>query len=311
MRILLAGALPPPSVAAALVSPLQTAAPTFAGWLTLSRTQSQTVDTAASLCTPWEAWLLQECGFEPRPGQAPSAGLGPLLGPESGHAGPVWLLELAHFSPSRDGAVLIPARQLAITQEQSVALFASARHSFEESGFEIRPCGTTHLTLQLPDGVRPACPSPELVSQANLNDWWPQDVALRPWRRLFNEVQMLWFDHPVNEMRTRQGQPPLNALWLFGGATRAQLQRPPAEVLRDTHIEYALADAVNAQDWGGWLEEMRRLERTLFAAQRGTRPEIIFTGADRILVSKPGRRWWHRLRRNTPDTWSTAWSNPA
>ena len=39
--------------------------------------------------------------------------------------------------------------------------------------------------------------------------------------------------------------------------------------------------------------------------------EIVFTGADRIVTSTTGKRWWHHLRRSGTETWSTVWSNPA
>jgi hypothetical protein len=42
---------------------------------------------------------------------------------------------------------------------------------------------------------------------------------------LANEVQMLLHDHPVNEARERRGQPPVNAVWLWGGG---RLARPAA-----------------------------------------------------------------------------------
>jgi hypothetical protein len=42
---------------------------------------------------------------------------------------------------------------------------------------------------------------------------------------LANEIQMLLHDHPVNEARERRGEPPVNAVWLWGGG---RLERPGA-----------------------------------------------------------------------------------
>ncbi|MFQ6707899.1 putative sulfate exporter family transporter, partial [Bordetella pertussis] len=56
------------------------------------------------------------------------------------------------------------------------------------------------------------------VAGQRLRAWWTQDVAMRPWRRLLNEIQMVWYEHPVNEARAARGAAPINALWLYGGA---------------------------------------------------------------------------------------------
>lgn len=37
------------------------------------------------------------------------------------------------------------------------------------------------------------------------------------WQRLMNEMQMLLFQHPVNERRRQQGRPEANSLWFWGG----------------------------------------------------------------------------------------------
>ncbi len=316
MRIVLAGALPPPALAAALIPPLQQAAPALLGWLDRSRASRIAADPATTLCTPWEAWLLQQCGFRPQAGQHLGAGLGPLLSASATPTtaseradAPVWLVALAHIAPSRDGALLIPARTPDITQAQSVALFDAARRSFEESGITATWRTPTLWQVGLPPGLAPASPSPELASRSALNDWWPQQNALRPWRRLFNELQMLWFDHPVNLARAQAGDAPVNGVWLFGGATRAQLARSADQALQDTHIEHGLAHHVQAQDWQGWLDAMAQLDKRYFTDARATPETVILTGADRILVLEPQRGWWARLRPSTTREWRDLWSS--
>ena len=39
------------------------------------------------------------------------------------------------------------------------------------------------------------------------------------WRKLLNEIQMLLFDHPVNQAREARGLPTANSLWLWGGGS--------------------------------------------------------------------------------------------
>src|SRR5690606_33732078 len=252
MRIVLPGALPDPREARELTAYLQKTAPTLLGWLQQARARSIGADPARSGCTPYEQWQLLSHGFSPENEQNFATGLGPLWAQDVAEQDqPVWLTQLVHVAPSRDGAALLPASELAITPEQSVALFDSVQALFSEVGFTLQPSDTCHWRIVLPDGYAPASASPSLVSITSVNDWWPQDMASRPWRRLVNEVQMLWFDHPVNQARFEQGLLPVNSLWLFGGARANQLG--VAEALQHTQTHSDLQEFSIKHDWGGWL----------------------------------------------------------
>lgn len=229
MRIVLAGALPDPRTTRELLPHLAQAAPNLVAWLASSRTTRIVADPAVTYCTAWEYWLLHEQGFVPGNKQTHSAGLGPLLAntPNTPPSEAIWLAELAHISPARDGAVLLPARALGITAEHSAALLRAAQPYFDGTGFDVQPHTATHWRIHVPDGFSSQFPSPELVSTTTVHEWWRQDIADRPWRRLANELQMLWFDHPVNQQREEQGLMPINSLWLFGGGQADQFKKVP------------------------------------------------------------------------------------
>lgn len=309
MRIVLPGALPEPGQASELISYLQKNAPTLLGWMQRARARSITADPAVSGCTPYEQWQLTACGFRPDAGQKLSAGLGPLwLRKTATPNEPVWLLELVHVAPSRDGAALLPASELAITPEQSVALFESVQALFSEAGFVLHADSAERWRLTLPPGFAPESASPALVGMTSVNDWWPQDMSARPWRRLVNEVQMLWFDHPVNQQRYQQNQMPINSLWLYGGASGRQLaQRLP---LGDTQVDDSLLGPSIRQDWGAWLAALNELEGRLFRPLADkAQPELVLTGRERIVELRPPAlgnlgRWLPGSR----NTWRNWWS---
>ncbi|TAM86318.1 MAG: hypothetical protein EPN41_10210, partial [Candidimonas sp.] len=186
MQIVLPGALPDPGEARELAAHLPKAAPTFAHWLALGHAHVVSADPAQAGCTPYEQWQLHTRGFVPRDGQPLSSGLGPMLaGAVASEEGAIWLAELVHMAPSRDGAALLPARDLAIEPEQSVALFEAAQTLLPGSGFAMRQADTNHWRV-LPDdpATLPTSASPALVGVTSVNDWWPQDIETRPWRRL-------------------------------------------------------------------------------------------------------------------------------
>lgn len=309
MRIVLPGTLPDPREARELTVHLQKTAPTLLAWLQRAHARTISADPTEAGCTPYEKWQLLAHGFEPGAGQNFATGLGPLLAPGSAQSDQaIWLTELVHVSPSRDGAALLPARELAITPEQSVALFESVDALFADVGFKLYPVDVNHWRIELPQGYSPASASPSLVSITSVNDWWPQDVSGRPWRRLVNEVQMLWFDHPINQARYEQGLAPINSLWLFGGARAGQI-RQPAQA--NAHSVYSdLLDYAVKHDWGGWIFALGELEERVFRPLGvDAQPELVLTGSDRIVELKP--QALGRLRQWLPgsrEAWRKWWS---
>ena len=264
-------------------------APCFTGWLARARENVISALPVDTFCTPYEYWLLLRHGFEAEAGLRPSSGLAPLAAHEQDAAHdpeqPLWLGQLVHVAPARDGAALIPASELEISPDESAALFESAAAYFPDTGFSATPFDAAHWRIGLPPAYRPACASPALVSISSVNDWWTQDAAGRPWRRLVNELQMLWFDHPVNRAREERGLRPVNSLWLYGGGRPSRIRAAaagPVEVLR------ALQGPALVQDWGGWLHELERLDREVFASLPDM-PRLALTGSDRIIELAPAR----------------------
>lgn len=305
MQIVIPGALPNAGTARELTPHLVKTAPNLVRRFEGSHARSTNINLLDTACTSLEYWLLQHRGFLPENSQNMSAGLGPLwaqspVSPDQA----VWLAELVHVSPSRDGAGLLPAAQLAITPEQSLALFQAAKPLFDAPGFELTHTGAARWRITLPADILPASVSPQLVSATRVNDWWPQDTATRPLRRLVNELQMTWYEHPVNQERAQMGLAPINSLWVFGGASPAQLTRPDAGGFEIWHE----AEAAFAQsDWAAWLQAMAAFNTRV--AGLGPDAHLVLLGEDRIVTLEPpslGQRLLRLLPGRT--NWSHWWS---
>ncbi|MFA5663336.1 hypothetical protein [Castellaniella sp.] len=308
MHILLPGAWPEPEVAADLAPHLEARAPALVQCLRSVRPAPRSVacPPADTWCTAEEHWLLQATGYTPD-GHI-SAGLGPLRLPaEAGVPGsePIWLAELIHMAPSRDGAALLPARTLHITPDQAQALLESARAELQDHPMlDLQPtalASTWRVSWSEPVAID--CASPALVAASAVNDWWPQSPQARPWRRLVNALQMAWFEHPVNLARTRQGEPPINSLWLYGGGRRDQLRRP---LPPDLHIDDRLGDFAMRQDWGGWLQALADMDKTLFGVPGQVPDHLTLCGRERHITLNIRPGWFSRLR---PHNWSLWWSS--
>ncbi len=225
-----------------------------------------------------------------------------------------FVLQPVHFHVARDHLVLTDRRQLDLDDAQSRILFDAAAPLFAELGHALR-FGTARYWFLRADAWHDlrTC-TPDAATGHNVDVWLPQGSDARSWRRLHNEVQMLWHAHPLNEQREAHGQRRVNALWLWGGSTEqdnvpqheAQLLAglPPASatghhlLFDDTLIPSALAG-----DWGHWLAGMQAIEarhaQPLLDALRSgavTRVLLQLTDAQRVRewqVSHAGmRKFW-------------------
>lgn len=180
------------------------------------------------------------------------------LPPQSGY----WfLLQPVHFHVARDHLVLTDLRQLPIDEATSRALFDAASPLFSELGHELQFGDARHWFIRADSWHSLRTTTPYAATGHNVDVWLPSGEHARAWRRLHNEIQMLWHTHLVNETREAQGLPRINALWLWGGAHPDQHTSPPETLMMDESlIPHAIAD-----DWGRWLEVMQDVERTQLA----------------------------------------------
>jgi hypothetical protein len=315
MLIVIPGALPDASVAGELARHLPGRAPVLHTWLSTAEAHCEAFDLHQQGCTPYEAWQLEHAGYRGEAGLPWGAGLGPLLAGDSvDDIEPVWLGELVHLALGTDRASLLSPDEMDVRPEESQALLDAAAPAFEGSGFTAAVLAPQRWRLTLPEGLRPWTASPQAVAGHPLNAWWQQDPATRPWRRLLNEIQMAWHEHPVNEARSARGVAPANGLWLYGGATSwpAPARVEPAEVFD------ALDAPQRAGDWAAWLDALadldaRRLAPLAQGKYRLPAPgtEILLLGADRRarLAFKP-RTGWLRWLPPVKYNWNAWWSPP-
>ncbi|CAB3662228.1 hypothetical protein CEY09_20695 [Achromobacter marplatensis] len=314
MLIVIPGALPALPVAAELAKLLPERAPTLHSWLLAGAARSVAFDVRAHGCTAFESWQLTRAGYTPEPGLLQGAGLGPLLAAGQAPAGDaVWLAELVHLALGADQANLLDPGQMDLLPEETAALLDTARPLFEGTGFAVDALSPQRWRLRLPDGLRPQTASPQVVAGQRLNEWWRQDTETRPWRRLLNEIQMAWHEHPVNDARAARGLAPVNALWLYGGGTPWPIAPAGPE-----RVLTGLDAPQRTGDWSAWLDALAELDaqhlRPL-AGKKGvpdTATELLLLGDDRkvALTLKP-RGGLLGLLPAPKKNWSAWWSHPA
>lgn len=271
LTLILPFALAPAEHAKDLLTTLH--APALAQLLSHAYSGRQSVSDAFAPLLPHEQWLAGEVrDNSPALAHELMQQLGMTAEP-----GYWFVLEPTHFHVARDHLVLTDRRQLALDDTTSQTLFDAALPLFAELGYTLRYGDAHHWFLRADSwsGLR-TC-SPDAACGHNIDVWLPRGQGERDWRRLHNEIQMLWHTHEVNEAREQQGERRINALWLWGGsdgvsaqAVRTGLQELARRSLGRSSPQFpendapvlldGLISAALAGDWSAWLGAMTKLD---------------------------------------------------
>ena len=309
LEIIVPFALPPTEHARDLLRELQL--PSLAQLLARAkRGKNQQADNFAP-ALPHEQWLSGEADNSPPVAQAAMQAMGLA---EEGH----WfLLQPASLHIARDHLVLTDRRQLDLNDAESRALFDSAQQFINESGFDMRygDAGNWFLRADTWQALR-TC-TPDAACGHNIDIWLPKGDGERAWRKLLNELQMLWHTHPTNEAREARGAHRINSAWLWGGShdekpttglalLARQAMNQPQNVLElnspKSLLDSLIAPAL-AGDWSSWLHEFSQLEQTCFAPLLSALKESKIQSITLVLTDSSRLQTWHASRASMRKFW--------
>jgi hypothetical protein len=291
ITLVLPFALPPPELAPDLLRALT--APALAALLSRTSSHQATAVDPAARALPHELWLGRALGLSAggKLSFAAAAMRGYGLDPAEG----TWfIVNPAHIEISRTYLLMTDSRRLALVESHSRALFDSARPYFEDSGHTLLYGDAMTWFMRADGWAALDTASADVATAMNLTDWLPLGERAIDYRKLQNEVQMLWHDHPANAEREARGFATINSFWPWGAATAADVA-PPMLACADVppwlaamaqrhgvpftqllgegrsfvFCEGSLAEAALATDWAGWLQHMQRLDKDIFTPLLG------------------------------------------
>jgi len=183
-----------------------------------------------------EAWLCAAFGVAD---QAIAAVTLRADGMEPGTA--YWLrADPVHLRLQRDQLILHPG--MCMDADEAAQLCASLNAHFAADGlcfFAPHP-QRWYLRLDAAPGMNTY--SLAQVAGKNVHTYLPQGPDALRWHGVFNEIQMLLFEHAVNQIREARGELPINSVWLWGGGrATGQLARPFAKMYDDSDLGGAFA----------------------------------------------------------------------
>jgi len=130
-------------------------------------------------------------------------------------------LQPVHLHATRDHLVLMGHNQVELSSEESGKLLEAALPLIEED-FQnpILFQGVLNWFIAAGPFASLASHSVDQAHGRNIDGGMPRDThaegVARNWRKLQNEIQMLWHIDPVNEIREQRGAPMINSIWISG-----------------------------------------------------------------------------------------------
>jgi hypothetical protein len=196
---------------------------------------------------PHERWVAKQFGANAS-GADDEAPLAPyMLLADGGTPGDAtWAcIQPVHVRIAHDHLVLIDPASLDLAADEAATLYAVAKPLIEELGVQVVAPTPYRWYLSSDSFGTLAGASPLRASGRNIEIWLPHEAGSgqrsRAWMKLQNEVQMAWFEHPVNEAREAHGLPAVNSIWFHAQGKMRPLKSPFARVRSDAAATRGLA----------------------------------------------------------------------
>ena len=201
---------------------------------------------------PHERALAQALGW-------PDNGPWPWAARDTGEAGPQAWITPCHWQVGMDQVFMLDPSTLKLSDEESLALLQMLQPYLQEDGLQVRWHDALHWHAcgELLGGW--AAPSLDRVIGANVRPWITSGLpgALV---RLQSEMQMLAYNHPVNDARLARGLLPVNAFWVHGAG---RLPATPATARPKVRVMDDLRRSALHGDVQGWRTAWQSLDTRL------------------------------------------------
>lgn len=121
-----------------------------------------------------------------------------------------------HLLLQRDSFSLAAPVPLPLENDEVDALTATLNKHFSSDGMQFFwHQNTWFLSLETNPNIQTIAPQASV--NKDINAYLPTGEGAMQWAKFQNEVQMLLFEHPVNQAREAKRLPVINSVWCYGG----------------------------------------------------------------------------------------------
>lgn len=183
-----------------------------------------------------------------------------------------------HLAADRDQLVMLPLAVLQVQAEEARAFSETFNRTYAAQGYHLETPHPERWYLRVPTPFRCVTHDPAGVAGQPVFEFMPDGEHGQSLRRFMNEVQMLFFEHPVNQAREAAGRPAINSLWLWGGGRLPETPATgPGRVWTDRPLIAGLARFAGSDclAWPCRLDTSSGPEKQLIAVNCTTPTEIV------------------------------------
>lgn len=163
----------------------------------------------------------------PEDADLPSAALAYLGDTGAAPVGVVFHAAPVHLRPDQDRLLLFDHPGEDLTEAETAVFVDAVNRHFAADGWRLEATSAGRWYLHLPQQPRLRThPLAEVVGR-NVDLFQPSGEDAAYWQGCLNEIQMLFFDLPVNARREAAGRLPVSGLWLHGGGELAAAASHP------------------------------------------------------------------------------------
>ncbi|WP_185182675.1 regulator [Mycoavidus sp. B2-EB] len=158
----------------------------------------------------------------------------------------VWAcVEPVHLQLAHDHLILIDPTHLMLAADEAAALLKTAQPLMTSLGITLVAPTPLRWYLSAPSLQGISGASPLRAAGRNIEIWLPRetrtDMPSRTWLKVQNEVQMAWFEDPINHARETRGAYTANSIWLYAQGSERPVTRPFTCILAKTPAARGLA----------------------------------------------------------------------
>ena len=194
------------------------------------------------------------------------------------------LVSPCHLEVHADHISMKDPTSLDLMEDESQALLMAMQPYFLEDGLTLHWLQADTWLVEGEALRRLATASLERVRGQSVDRWMPRQDAAKLLRRLQNEMQMLLYNHPINDTRVARGAPMVNSFWLSGTGDLAADPRP---MLQAT-VLYALTAPALRDDAQAWVQAWQTLDAGPLAELVAALKNSPAQGADPIALTLCG-----------------------
>lgn len=133
-----------------------------------------------------------------------------------------WLLATpVHLTLQRDFFSMTGA--LTLSSTDSLSLIASLNAHFAENGYVFSVTPSQQWLLKVPKKLELLTTPTSQVIGRDTRPYMPKGADAAWVAQLTNEIQMLLFEHPINQAREARGELAMNSIWLSGTGTLPEM----------------------------------------------------------------------------------------